>query len=103
MLFPTKTAIFEFIDGQRAWFSLKRMCARYGVQQSGYYAWRGRVESARRQQNRVLLDKIHPIFARSRGTYGRPRVHHALTSAGVRVSRRRVARLMRQRECEPVR
>ena len=76
--------------------SLKRTCALYGVARSGYYAWRGRGESARRQQDRVLLDKIQAIFERSRGTYGSPRVLHALASAGVRVSRRRVARLMRQ-------
>ena len=71
------------------------MCALYGVTRSGYYAWRGRGESARRQQDRILLDKIQTIFERSRGTYGSPRVLHALASAGIRVSRRRVARLMR--------
>src|SRR5262249_25222799 len=74
VLFRTKTEIVEFLDGQRAWFSLKRLCALYGVKRSGYYAWRGRGESARRQQDRVLLDKIQAIFERSRGTYGSPRV-----------------------------
>lgn len=44
----------------------------------------------------MLLDPIQPIFERSRGPYGSPRVLHALARAGVRVSRRRVARLMRQ-------
>ena len=71
------------------------MCALYSVQRSGYYAWRRRGESARRQRDRQLLDRIHAIFERSRGTYGSPRVHHTLAAAGVRVSRRRVARLMR--------
>ncbi len=72
------------------------MCALYDVKPAGYYAWRRRGESARRQQDRQLLDRIHAIFARSRGTYGCPRVHQTLASAGVRVSRRRVGRLMRQ-------
>lgn len=68
----------------------------YGVRRSGYYAWRSRGESARRQQDRVLRQKIQAIFDRSRGTYGSPRVHYVLATSGVRVSRRRVARLMRE-------
>src|SRR5215510_7681774 len=72
------------------------MCTPYGVRRSGYYAWRRRGESTRRRHDRVLLEKIHAIFERSRGTYGSPRVHHALATSGMRVSRRRVARLMRE-------
>jgi putative transposase len=72
------------------------MCTLYGVRRSGYYAWRRRGESARRRQDRVLLERIHAIFERSRGTYGSPRVHQALVTSGLRVSRRRVARLMRE-------
>src|SRR5262249_57501808 len=36
------------------------------------------------------------LFARRRGPSGRPRTHRALGAAGLRVSRRRVARLMRE-------
>ena len=72
------------------------MCALYQVTRSGYYAWRGRGDSARRRQDRIVLDAIREIFDRSRRTYGSPRVHRALREAGVRVSRRRVARLMRE-------
>src|SRR5262245_13928650 len=43
-----------------------------------------------------MLKQIQAIFARSRGTYGSPRIHRALAAAGVRVSRRRVGRLLRQ-------
>jgi putative transposase len=72
------------------------MCALYRVTRSGYYAWRRRPESARRQQDRILLDAVREIFERSRRTYGSPRIHRALGEAGVRVSRRRVGRLMRE-------
>jgi putative transposase len=72
------------------------MCALYGVTRAGYYAWRGRGESARRGQDRGLLSKIHAVFERSRGTYGSPRIQRALVTAGERVSRRRVERLMRE-------
>jgi len=72
------------------------MCALYGVTRVGYYAWRRRGESARRGQDRTLLSEIQALFAHSRGTYGSPRIHQALRTAGTRVSRRRVERLMRE-------
>jgi transposase InsO family protein len=72
-----------------------RLCRRYGVTRSGYYAWRRRPESAHAEQDRHLLARITRIFQAHEGRYGSPRVHLALAKAGVRVSRRRVARLMR--------
>ena len=75
---------------------MRRLCALYGVTRAGYYAWRSRAESARREQDRGLLSKIRGVFERSRGTYGSPRIQRALVSVGERVSRRRVERLMRE-------
>jgi transposase InsO family protein len=66
------------------------------VTRSGYYAWRRRGESARRRQDRSLLGTIRELFEQSRGTYGSPRIYRALVAAGLRVSRRRVERLMRE-------
>lgn len=65
-----------------------------GVSRAGYYAWRGRKESARRQRDRVLLQEIRTVFEESGGTYGSPRVQRALGERGFAVSRRRVERLM---------
>jgi putative transposase len=67
----------------------------YGVTRAGYYAWRTRTESARRKQDRELLRAIRRVFVASRGTYGSPRVHRALSAQGFAVSRRRIERLMR--------
>jgi putative transposase len=96
VLFRTKTDIFTFIDTQRGRFAMTRVCALYGVTRAGYYAWRRRGPSARLRQDGLMLEQIQAIFARSRGTYGSPRIHRALAASGVRVSARRVARLMRE-------
>jgi len=74
---------------------VRRLCALLGVTRAGYYAWQARPESGRRKQDRQLLEVIRGLFARSRGTYGSPRVHLSLMRAGWAVSRRRVERLMR--------
>jgi transposase InsO family protein len=72
------------------------MCRLYGVTRAGYYAWRHREPSKRTQANEQLWKKIQNIHAKSRDTYGNPRVHEALTASGERASRGRVERLMRK-------
>jgi putative transposase len=67
-----------------------------GVSSSGYYAWRSRPPSARHRRDAALLERIQAIHAKSRGTYGVPRVHAELAAEGERVGRKRVARLMRK-------
>ncbi len=75
---------------------MKRMCGVVGVSRSGYYAWRGRMPSARQQANGVLLERIQEVHARSRQTYGAPRIHADLQAQGHNCGRHRVARLMRR-------
>jgi putative transposase len=62
---------------------------------SGYYAWRSRERSERARQNELLAREIRAVHAESRGTYGSPRVHHALRHRGHQVGKNRIARLMR--------
>ena len=59
------------------------------------YAWRKRPPSKHDQEDRKLLERIWEIHAESRGTYGAPRIQAELCASGIRVSRKRVARLMR--------
>jgi putative transposase len=71
------------------------MCRVLGVSPSGYYAWQARPCSARAEADTLLTERIEKIHARSRETYGAPRVHAELRDEGVRVGKKRVARLMR--------
>lgn len=71
------------------------MCRVLEVSLSGYYAWRGRGDSQRSQDNRVLVTQIQQVHQASRQTYGSPRIHAALRQQGLRCNHKRVERLMR--------
>jgi putative transposase len=87
---------FRLIDAKRAQHPVSLLCSVLGVSRAGYYAWKNRPASARERCDDELLGEIRAIHAESKATYGWPRVHAALRHRGVRVSRKRVARLMRQ-------
>ena len=68
-----------------------------GVSPSGYYAWRARPPCRRQSEDERLKQLIVAIHARSRGTYGVPRIRAELHfDHQVRCSGKRVLRLMRQ-------
>ena len=78
-------------------FSVAVACRVLKVSRSGYYDWRGRPPSARAVADAALVETIRRIHYDSRCTYGAPRVHAELRiGLGMRVGRKRVARLMRQ-------
>lgn len=74
---------------------MELMCQVLEASVSGYYAWRGRPESARTRKDRALTEKIKASHQRSRGTYGTPRIQADLADEGERVSRQRIGRLMK--------
>lgn len=71
------------------------MCSALGVTRRGYYAWRRRGPSAHDLRDAELARLISEVYESSRGIYGAPKVHMELRRRGVRTSRKRVARLMR--------
>jgi len=78
------------------------MCRVLNISTSGYYAWRQRQPSKRAQADQELRPRIREIHERSKGTYGAPRIHAELADTGVRVGRKRVARLMRAEDLQGV-
>ena len=83
------------MSAHQAQFRIATMARVLGVSTSGYYAWRRRPPSARAQADADLTARVEEIHTRSCGTYGAPRIHAELAEAGVAVSRKRVARVMR--------
>jgi transposase InsO family protein len=77
--------------------SVEALCEALEVSPSGYYAWSEREVSPRQQADVRLGDQIERVFVESRRTYGSHRVYLALCEGGIRSSRKRVARLMRER------
>ena len=88
---------FQFIDEHRAEFSVALMCRVLAVSPSGYYAWRKRPVSAQKMANQELGKKIEVVYNDHYGIYGSPRIYRVLQQQGVVCSRKRVARLMRER------
>ena len=86
---------FRFVDEHQADYRVTDLCRVAGVSRSGYYAWRSRPLSARAVADAELVEVIREIHHNSRGTYGAPRIRGQLRRKGHRVSRHRVARLMR--------
>ncbi len=70
------------------------LCEALLVSRSGYYDWkeRGRRPGLRQMENLRLRQRIREEFARSRQTYGSPRLARVLGCPG---RRNRIARLMR--------
>ena len=87
---------FRLIDAKKAQHPVSLLCAVLGVSRAGYYAWKDRPACERRRRDSELLDAIRAVHADSTATYGWPRIHAELRHRGVRVGRKRVARLMRQ-------
>ena len=80
----------------QAQFRIATMARVLGVSPSGFYAWRQRGRSARERSDEALTARVRVIHAHSRGSYGAPRIQAELAEQGLAVSRKRVARVMRQ-------
>jgi HTH-like domain/Integrase core domain len=93
------TAVYSFIAEEKAdvscaW-SVAEMCRTLGVSRQGLYDWERRPPSDHDVTDRLLAAEIEAIWECSARTYGAPRVHAWLRRQGYRVSRKRVARIMR--------
>jgi putative transposase len=85
------------ISAEKASTPVSVCCRLLGVSRSGYYEWASRAPSDRALTDAWLIEKIKRIHRDHRKVYGSPRIHADLRLAhGIRVSRKRVERLMRE-------
>ena len=88
---------FRFVEAEAAQFPVSLLCRLVGVTGQGYYAWKRRPPSARELADRVLAERIRQIYTETDKIYGAPRIYSELRLGdGIRVGKKRVARLMRQ-------
>ena len=92
-------AVYSFIAEEKADAACPRsvagMCRTLSVSRQGFYDWETRSPSERQVTDRLLAAEIEAIWECSARTYGAPGVHAWLCRQGHRVSRKRVARIMR--------
>jgi putative transposase len=86
---------FRFIEEHRDRWPVRLLCAALEVSAAGYYAWRGRPASARRQRREALAAEIRAVHAEVRARYGSPRLHAELVARGQSCCVNTVAKLMR--------
>jgi len=88
--------VYPFIEAEKAEpeGNVAKACHLLEVSRSAYYEWSSGTPSARQLSDAELADKVVDIFTKSRRTYGAPRITTTLAEEGIRVGRKRVARLM---------
>lgn len=88
---------YRIISAQRARTPVSVACELLGVSRSGFYDWQTRPPSERALHDAWLTERIKEIWKANREVYGAPRIHAELRMAhGIKVSRKRVERLMRE-------
>jgi putative transposase len=93
---------FRVIAALKAQHKVSRLCRVLGVTRQGFDQWRKREPSTRAVEDQRIKQLILDADEKSWRTYGAPRMHAELVDGGIRVGRKRVARLMRELGIEGV-
>ena len=98
-------ARLAFIAAQVANHSIRLLCRVLGVSRSWFHAWRRTApeRAIRAARHAALIDEIKSIFDGCRQRYGAPRIHAELRDRGRRVSRKLIAKLMKENGIRPLR
>jgi len=96
--------LYRFIHAEKANYPIVLLCRVLHVARSSYYAWREgeAARRARQSADDALAHEITVLHLASRRTYGVPRIHAELRRLGRQVNRKRIARVMRERDIRGV-
>ncbi|MFD2068874.1 IS3 family transposase, partial [Pontibacter silvestris] len=101
-LLQGRRAVYGFIKEHRYRFPVEKMCNVLQVSTSGYYYWLKHPVGLGELKERELVGRIKQVHKQSGGRYGSPRISFELRDRGIRASRPRVARLMRQYQIKSI-
>jgi transposase InsO family protein len=89
---------FQFVADHSQRYGVKRLCQIIGVARSSFYYWQSTAadRAARDAADRSLAGQVTAVHTAFDGTYGAPRITAELRDTGMRVNRKRVARVMRR-------
>ena len=87
---------YGFIGAHQDQFSISRMCAVLKVSRNGYYDWRERGPSKRRQEDQRVMTEIERVHESSKQAYGATKTWRELRAEGFKWGRHRIARLRRE-------
>ncbi|MFF8581738.1 IS3 family transposase [Streptomyces albidoflavus] len=98
------TTLYRLIHAEKANYPIVLLCRVLHVARSSYYAWREgeTARQERRAADHALAHEITVLHIASRRTYGVPRIHAELRRLGRRENRKRIARVMRERDIRGV-
>ena len=98
-------AKLAFIAAHTRDHAISLMCRVLRVSRSWFHSWHRTASerAARAARYDALIDEIRLIFESSKQRYGAPRIHAELRGRGYRVSRKTVAKLMKQHGIRPPR
>lgn len=88
---------YQFMQQHEKEFSIERMSPVFEVSRSGYYCFVNAKLSIRVKENEKLLEKIKAIYTTNRRVYGSPRIYNQLREEGENCSRKRIAKLMKNK------
>jgi putative transposase len=89
---------FAFIKRHEKEHCVGKMAELLGVTRNGYYSWKKRPESKRKQGNEIIKKEIIQIFEASKKRYGYPRVHKVLVSKNIKCGINKVAKFMKEND-----
>ncbi|AMX59858.1 IS3 family transposase [Leptospira borgpetersenii serovar Hardjo-bovis] len=87
---------YSFIEKNRIFFRIEKMCKKLNVSKSGYYAWLKRADSQTFKANQELDKHIRRLYGGNESRAGYLRIHKDLRAERILVSKNRVCKRMRK-------